>query len=113
MSQFLCLAYEIIYSQEGTTQGDPPAMAMYAIDVSPLISHMSTDNSTREFRYAGGSTEDVGHWWSTLVDVGPRLDTTWLLVKDNLLDNTRDIFMSTSVYHHRRTRYSWLSHRHR
>ena len=34
---------ETLFSQEGTTQGDPPAMAMYVIAITPLIQHLDNN----------------------------------------------------------------------
>ena len=44
--------HDIIYSLEETTQVDPLAMAMYALWVSPLITHMSNIDSTKQVWYA-------------------------------------------------------------
>ena len=40
--------YDIIYSEEGTTQGDVAAMAKYGVAVKPLIDNLSesVDNNT-------------------------------------------------------------------
>ena len=42
---------ETIYSQEGTTQGDPLAMAMYAIAITPLINSFESE-SLKQIWYA-------------------------------------------------------------
>ena len=48
----LFVDHDMIYSLEGTTHGDPLAIAMYALGVSPLINHMSNINSTKQVWYA-------------------------------------------------------------
>ncbi len=54
---------DTIYSQEGTTQGDPLAMAMYAIAVTPLI-HKLENEGIKQAWYAddvtaGGSIKNL------------------------------------------------------
>jgi len=67
-----------ILSQEGTTQGDPLAMAMYAIGTLPLI-HKLQGNVTQVWyaddASAGGTTSDLRVWWDSLVSCGPHF---WL-----------------------------------
>ncbi len=46
---------DTIYSQEGTTQGDPLAMAMYAIAVTPLI-HKLENEGIKQAWYADDAT---------------------------------------------------------
>ena len=75
----LFIGGETIYSLEGTTQGDPLAMAMYALGVTPLIQQMGHINSTRQIWYVDdsttcGSVEGLLSWWNALIDIGP-LDT--------------------------------------
>ena len=64
-------------SMEGTTQGDPLAMAMYALVVTPLIRHLrSSDPAVSQVWYADDAT-GVGKctvlwkWWDTLSQLRP------------------------------------------
>lgn len=64
---------ETLLLREGTTQGDPLAMAMYAIATVPLIEHLQqhvtqvwfVDDGT-----AGGKLLDLLNWWDQLVECG-------------------------------------------
>ena len=63
-----------ILSKEGTTQGDPLAMAMYAIGTQPLIHRL--DGIAKQVWYAddsaaGSRLETLRRWWDLLVEVGP------------------------------------------
>ena len=66
---------ESIFSQEGTTQGDPLAMAMYATAITPLINRLETE-LVKQTSYAddaavGGKLVDLKAWWDRLTDFGP------------------------------------------
>ena len=85
---------ETIMSQEGTTQGDPLAMAMYAIAVNPLIWQLKR-NSTKQIWFADDATTgemlaDIREWWDQLVKVGPdygylpNASKTCLIMKEGL-----------------------------
>ena len=65
---------EVLLSQEGTTQGDPLAMAMYAIGILPLIHRL--DQPVKQVWYAddasaGGSLHHLHSWWNQLLRCGP------------------------------------------
>ena len=82
-----------IPSNEGTTQGDPLAMPMYAFAICPIIKSLHAyhtdikmvwyaDNAT-----AAGSCEKLSEWWDTLSREGPnygyfpKSSKTYLVVK--------------------------------
>ena len=91
-------------STEGTTQGDPLAMAMYAIAVTPLINHLHqlqpdisqvwyADDAT-----AAGQLEPLLQWWKLVSSMGPRYGyfpnaiKTYLIVKPQCLDSATALF---------------------
>ena len=97
---------EIIRSAEGTTQGDPLAMSMYAIGILPLITQLQCE--TKQVWYADDATgagciRGVRQWWNDIVKVGPKFGyhanavKTWLIVKQNKLEDARSAFADTAV----------------
>ena len=104
----LCVDGEILYSQEGTTQGDPLAMAMYAIATLPLIHRLAESCSTRQVWFAddataGGQLPQLKCWWDQLRRIGPdygyhaNAAKSWLIVKEEHLDQAVTIFGSSGV----------------
>ena len=81
-----------LVSKEGTTQGDPLAMGMYALGIQPLLNRLEglarqvwcTDDAT-----GAGSLAQVRDWWSGIVTHGPaygfeaNANKTWLIVKED------------------------------
>ena len=71
---------KVIYSMEGTTQGDPLAMPMYAVASVPLIDRLETTNSgARQLWFAddssnAGKLTTLKAWWDSLKEVGPLYD---------------------------------------
>ncbi len=102
---------EIILSEEGTTQGDPDAMPMYAIASRPIIDKLDeTCNTeiTKQCWYADDSAaastlEELKKWWDTLCDVGPmygyfpKPSKTVLIVKEEFAEKARLMFKDTGV----------------
>ena len=61
---------------QGTTQGDPLAMPMYALATVPLIAKLSEVDSVSQTWFADdasacGKLPDVYNWWNLLSDIGP------------------------------------------
>ena len=88
---------EVFRSAEGTTQGDPMAMSMYAVGISPLIQRLSAVNDAKQIWYADdctgcGTLQDLSQWWLSLTELGPQhgyfpnASKTILLVKEKWLN---------------------------
>ena len=98
---------ETLLSQEGTTQGDPLAMAMYAIAITPLINHLE-DESVKQIWYADDATacgkiSNLRTWWDQITNKGPdygyfpNATKTWLVVKEEKLEEAQNTFQGTNV----------------
>ena len=65
----------VSFLQRGlTTQGDPLAMAMYSVSVTPLIASLQ-DPRVKQVWFAddatpGGTLRGLRSWWSGLRDLG-------------------------------------------
>ena len=96
-----------IFSSEGTTQGDPLAMAMYSVSVTPLIASLQ-DSRVKQVWFAddataGGTLHGLRDWWSRLQDLGsfygyyPNALKTWLIVKPTYISDAQRLFEGTGV----------------
>ena len=101
-----------ILSEEGSTQGDVAAMAMYAIGIRPLIDilHQQTDTSKcQQVWYAddssgAGKLTEIRNWWNILNATGPKFGyqpnakKTILIVKnEENFQLAKEIFKDTEV----------------
>ena len=97
---------EVLYSQEGTTQGDPLAMPFYALATVPLITKLS--DSVDQTWYADdaaatGKISCLRSWWDDIIMHGPSFgyfanaSKTWLVVKPGLKEEASTIFGDTNV----------------
>ena len=100
-----------LLSQEGTTQGDPLAMSMYAIGIIPLIQKVScgvkqvwyADDAT-----AAGQLKPIRQWWDNLHGLGPNFgyfvnsSKTTLIVKEHHLAEAMKVFENTNIFNHHR-----------
>ena len=71
---------ETIMSKEGTTQGDPLAMVMYAIAIMPLNKQLKVSTEVEQVWYAddsaaGGKVEKLCKWWDKILEMGPTMAT--------------------------------------
>lgn len=94
-----------IYSEEGTTQGDPLAMPMYALATVPLIRHLSASHSVKQAWYADdasstGLLENLRDWWDDLRNIDPKFgydSKTWLVVKSKYYVEATELFRGTGI----------------
>jgi hypothetical protein len=95
-----------LQSQEGTTQGDPLAMAMYAMAILPLIHSLQGIISQVWFAddaQGAGKLPALRVWWDRLIDLGPKYGyfpkaaKTHLVVKPHLFAEAQVAFSHTGV----------------
>ena len=101
-----------ILSEEGSTQGDVPAMAMYALGTKPLLDKlMSTvdQQKCKQVWYAddsgsGGKITEMRKWWEELTSTGPKYgyvpkpSKTIMIVKNQeLKEQAQAVFCNTGI----------------
>ena len=103
---WLFVGGQCLLSKEGTTQGDPLAMAMYAIGTKPLMDELSgvakhvwyADDSS-----AGSTVANLKLWWDRLEEVGPRYgyfpnsSKTCILTKAHTAELAHEVFEGTGI----------------
>ena len=75
-SLFVAGADEVLYSREGTTQGDALAMFFYGVSLLPLIRKLRDPNNVLQSWYADDSAaiaklEKLEIWLKNLIEEGP------------------------------------------
>eukprot|EP00117_Sycon_ciliatum_P046195 scpid56052/ scgid0290/ len=104
-SATLYVGGESMLSSEGTTQGDPIAMPLYAIATLPLLQGVIRGSQAwyADDAAAGGKVRPIRQWWDSLAEKGPSFGylpnpaKSILLVKPEFLDEARRVFQSTGV----------------
>ena len=107
-ARLFILSGKELTSAEGTTQGDPLTMSLYAISVQPLISILQNSSETRQCCFAddatgSGSLEDIKKWWNALLKHGPDLGyipnaiKCWLITKPDKEVAARILFDGTAI----------------
>ena len=98
----------VLFSEEGTTQGDPLTMPVYALATIPLISRLGESSDVVQVWYAddasvAGGLSSIRSWWDNLSSLDPlfgyfaNASKTWLITKDSLLVKAKEIFHDTQV----------------
>ena len=97
---------EVLYSQEGTTQGDPLAMPFYAIATVPLISKLSDSVDQTWYANDGAATGKLSclrSWWDDIEKHGPSFgyyanaSKTWLVTKSDYFNEAKSVFGDTKI----------------
>ena len=102
-----------IQSSEGTTQGDPIAMPMYAIGIIPLMrvakaKVQSTSCSIKQVAFAddltgAGDIHSLKVWWDTINEDGffmgyfAKPTKSWLIVKPEYVLHAQQIFKDSCI----------------
>ena len=108
-------------SVEGKTQGDPLAMLVYAVEITPLLSlinpsenytedqHISEEeNNVKQTAFADdfagcGKLHQLHTWWGKIEQFGPLLGyypnalKSWLIVKSHCKTQADSIFADTKI----------------
>ena len=100
---------ETLLSSEGTTQGDPVAMAMYALGLLKL-QHTLRHNITRvkQVAYADdltgvGKVADLKKWWELVMEHGPKLGyfpnprKSVIIVKPEKLEQAEELLRGSGI----------------
>ena len=90
---------EILFSSEGTTQGDPLAMLFYGVSLMPLIESLKDrDKYLQTDSGALGALENLVEWLSSLTENGPKYgyypepSKSYLIVHPNFVEKADQLF---------------------
>ena len=102
-------------SEEGTTQGDSTAMAIYALGITPLLAWLSkksnegnSASASKQVAFADdligiGTVESLKKWWSLLEEEGKKIGynvnakKSYLIVKEQYKGKAKEIFEDTNI----------------
>ena len=98
-------------SNEGTTQGDPIGMAVYAIGITPLLNMLLSTIADIQDQMAAfadditsvGKLLSLRQWWTQITNIGPHFGyfpqptKSWLIVKENHYEEAKAVFEGTNI----------------
>ena len=98
---------QVLWSCEGTTQGDPLAMPFYALATLTLIKRLSSANILQVWyaddSSATGKLVNIKVWWEKILEEGPAFGyyanpiKSWLVVKENLEAEAKHFFKGINL----------------
>ena len=91
---------KVLWSEEGTTQGDPLTMPMYALATIPLIDQLGGIQDITQVWYAdnasaAGNLPSIRTWWDRIRSLGPAFGyhanacKMWLIAKEQHLSKAK------------------------
>lgn len=100
-----------LQSNEGTTQGDPTAMAVYGIGLTPLLKHLTNlypEKDPKIVAFAddltsAGKISKLHSWWKDLLEMGPKFgyfpkpSKTVLIVKPEFETMASEVFQNSNI----------------
>ena len=102
-----------LFSNEGTTQGDPTSMSVYALRILPLLQFLLDFISVNEFNAkevaladdftVAGKLRSIKDYWSQLTSTGPKYgyfpkaSKSYLIVKEDQLPSAITLFDNSNV----------------
>ena len=104
----LFVGNRVIWSEEGTTQGDPLMMFLYALATILLINRLGSTPDVKQVWYvddtsAAGHLISLRRWWENLQSSGPNYGyhanacKMWLITKQQPLSQAKELFQDTGV----------------
>jgi hypothetical protein len=96
----------LLYSREGTTQGDPLAMLFYGVSLMPLIRELRNPSCNTQCWYADdsgsiGELRNVYLWLQHLVKEGPKYgyfpepDKSYLIIKESFREEAQHLYRAS------------------
>ena len=110
-ARLFALGGKELLSHERTTQGDPTAMEIYGIALTPLLKHLATCYPERDPKMVAfaddltstGKLSKLRSWWKILLDVRPKHgyfpkpSKTILIVKPEYESKSVEVFNNTNI----------------